>query len=208
MEPIARSFTDNSWVFILLLSIVVLLGVSRIMFQKNYGSLGSLSLFQDNQENFLPFAILINLLLVILIGLVLYPFLNFPWNLTYWPTILNSFVLVLIWISVRYFVNTLLIYLLGIGEYYRDIIKAKVYFRFFAVFVLLIAVLLLYYSDFNQLIIFYISLGIIAITILLEYVFQLQKNGLNSLYGSYYFILYLCMLEILPVLYVINHWNG
>lgn len=208
MEPIARSFTDNSWVFIVLLSIILLLGVSRIIFQRNYASLGTLTIFQENQENFLPLALMTNAMLIMLIGLVFYPFFQLNWNILDWPPVFNLFGIVFLWLFIRFIANTLLIYLLGLDEYYRDIIKAKIYFRLFGVLALLVSVMFLYYSDVDQKIMFYISLGILVIMNLFEYIFQLRKNGLNGLYGSYYFILYLCMLEILPILYVINHWNG
>ena len=178
------------------------------MFQKNFNALGRLTLFQDNQENFFQFAVVINLLLVTLIGLILYPFVSVSWNIIASSPTLNLFLIIFLWIGIRFLINTLLIFLLGIDEYYKDIIKAKVYFRFFAVLLLFIAVLFMYYSDVNQTLVFYISLGIMATFILFEYIFQLRKNGLSGLYGSYYFILYLCMLEILPILYVLNHWKG
>lgn len=207
MEPISRTFTDNSWVFILLLSIIVVLGVSRIIFQRNFGALDRLSLFQENQENFFPFALMTNVLLVTLIGLVLYPFVEVNWNPISSSRALNLFVIIFLWLILRFLINTLLIFLLGLSDYYRDIFKAKGYFRIFAVFLLFIAVLFLYFSDLNQNWVFYTSLGIIGALVLLEYIFQLRRNGLSWLYGSYYFILYLCMLEILPILYVIHHWN-
>src|SRR5690606_41245169 len=64
-------------------------------------------------------------------------------------------------------------------DYYRDIFKAKGYFRIFAVFLLFIAVLFLYFSDLNQNWVFYTSLGIIGALVLLEYIFQLRRNGLD-----------------------------
>lgn len=187
---------------------MVILGVSRILFQHNYASLRTLSLFQENQENFLPFAIMTNVLLISLIGLVFYPFVDLDFEHWSLSPIYTLFLLVFGWLFIRFIINSMLILLLGFEEFYKDIIKTKVYFRLFAVFALLISVMFLYYSDIDQQIMFMVSLGIIGIMLLFEYIFQFRKNGLNGLYGSYYFILYLCVLEILPILYVINHWNG
>lgn len=190
---------------------MILLGFSRWIFQKNYGSLNSLESFVDNQENFLPFAFFVNLILGILFGLLLFPFVEIPLNFGAWTLLSHITIVVMgvvLYFVFRFLINSFLIYLLGMDEHYKKIFKVKVFFRVFAIFALLICTFLLYYSDFQEKIIFLIALGILLITLVLEYFYQLRKTGATSIYGSYYFILYLCVLEILPILYVVMHWKG
>ena len=207
MEAITRNFTDNSWVFILLLSMIVILGISRILFQRNYASKRTLTVFQENQENFFLFAMMTHLLLIGLIGLLLFPFINISSEVSTAHPIVSLLVIIFLWFIFRFLVNTLLMYLVGIGDYFREFINTQVYFRFFAVFVLILAVLFMYYSSIQPTLILYISLIFLGFMLILEYIFQIRKIGSQWMYSSYYFILYLCMLEILPILYVVKHWN-
>lgn len=207
LEAITRNFIDQSWVFILLLAVILILGVSRILFQRNYASLRSLAVFQDNQENFFPFAFMTHVVLIVLIGLILLPFIDISTDFLSENNVINLFGILVFWFLFRFFINLLLIYLLQMKDYFREIINTQVYFRFFAVFILLLAVLLLYYSSISNQIILVVSLASIGLMLVLEYVFQWRKIGSGWISHSYYFILYLCMLEILPILYVFKHWN-
>lgn len=207
LEAITRNFIDQSWVFILLLAVILILGVSRILFQRNYASLRSLAVFQDNQENFFPFAFMTHVVLIVLIGLILLPFIDISTDFLSENNVINLFGILVFWFLFRFFINLLLIYLLQMKDYFREIINTQVYFRFFAVFILLLAVLLLYYSSISNQIILFVSLASIGLMLVLEYVFQWRKIGSGWISHSYYFILYLCMLEILPILYVFKHWN-
>lgn len=207
LEAITRNFIDQSWVFILLLAVILILGVSRILFQRNYASLRSLAVFQDNQENFFPFAFMTHVVLIVLIGLILLPFIDISTDFLSENNVINLFGILIFWFLFRFFINLLLIYLLQMKDYFREIINTQVYFRFFAVFILLLAVLLLYYSSISNQIILVVSLASIGLMLVLEYVFQWRKIGSGWISHSYYFILYLCMLEILPILYVFKHWN-
>lgn len=207
LEAITRNFIDQSWVFILLLAVILILGVSRILFQRNYASLRSLAVFQDNQENFFPFAFMTHVVLIVLIGLILLPFIDISTDFLSENNVINLFGILVFWFLFRFFINLLLIYLLQMKDYFREIINTQVYFRFFAVFILLLAVLLLYYSSISNQIILVVSLASIGLMLVLEYVFQWRKIGSGWISHSYYFILYLCMLEILPILYIFKHWN-
>lgn len=210
LQPVIRSATDNTWVFITLLTILILLGISRFIFQKNYFTLSSLNEFIDNQENFLPFAFFTNFLLGILSGMLIYPMVDLPYNLGNWTVLVHVCILisgVILYLLLKFLINGFLAYLVGMGEGFKKIMKVKVFFRFFAIIGLLICNFMLYYSDFEEVVVFFVAVFILCITLVLEYVFQLTKSDITRVYGSYYFILYLCALEILPVLYVVMHWN-
>lgn len=211
MQPIIRSVTDNSWVFVVLLVVLILLGVSRWVFQKNYETLGNLNLFVENQENFYPFSLFVNIILGVLTGLIFYPFVDLPFDLGIWTKAVNVTIVifcVLLYFLFRFLINGFLVYMLGLGDEFKNMVKVKVFFRAFTVFALIACNFLLYYSDFDKNIILYISLGFLLLMLVLEYFYQLRKTDSFAIYGSYYFILYLCVLEILPVLIVIKQWTG
>lgn len=211
MEPLLRNATDYSWVFSILLSVMIVLMAARLVFHKNFQMLGNLTLFTENPENTKSLAILSNVLLAVMVGLTVFKFIEFPFessqNSGFSDAVLVTGIIA-VYILTRLLVNILLIYLLGIQEELNHILKVKIYFRLFTVFLLVILNLFLYYSEFDPLTIFYISAAIIVIMVTLEYYFQLRKRYRATVYGSYYFILYLCILEILPVLLVFQYWSG
>ena len=211
MEPLLRTTTENSWVFAIILSTLVLMAAARFLFSKQFSSLGNLTLFLEHQEGVTALSVLTNILLSVLIGLLLFPFVQLPFESGEWSAFLNAVTvigLVLLYFTIRYLFNLILMLTMGYGEELNHVMKVKVYFRTFAIFILILLNLLLYYSDFQNHIIFFTGIGVIVILLVLEYLFQIRNKAGIGIYLSYYFILYLCILEILPVLFVIKHWNG
>ena len=211
LEPISRTFVDNSWIFVIILFTLLLMGICKLVFAKNFSTLGKLSLFTEVQENFYPLTFITNFILGILIGLLIFPFIELPFETSDNKNIINALVIIglaLGYLFIRFIIQTLIILMLGMSENYKELITVKNYFRVFTIILLFILVLFLYYSEFDSKIIIYISAAVVAMMLLLEYFYQLRKSGAIGIYGTYYFILYLCMLEILPVLFVIKHWNG
>src|SRR5690554_3333379 len=118
-----------------------------------------------------------HVVLIFLIGLILLPFIDISTDFLSENNVINLFGILIFWFLFRFFINLLLIYLLQMKDYFREIINTQVYFRFFAVFILLLAVLLLYYSSISNQIILFVSLASIGLMLVLEYVFQWRKIG-------------------------------
>ena len=211
MEPILRNAHENSWIFIILISTLLLTTAARLLFSKQYNTLGSLTHFVEQQESITVLSVFTNIIFSVLAGLLLYPFVQLPFLDSAWSSFLNAAMiigLVLLYFTLRYLFNLILIFTMGLDEEMSNIIKVKTYFRTFAIFLLILLNFLLYYSEINNFILFLIGIAVIALMLILEYIFQFSNKANRRIYYSYYFILYLCILEILPVLYVVMHWNS
>lgn len=191
-----------------LLSIMLLIGGARLLFQKKFSALGNLTSFLDVQENTIPFSFFINFILSILVALILCPFTKPFFNIGIWTNFSHLIIItliVVIYMVIRFLIDGFISIILDLSNDYKSITNTKIFFRVFTIILLLLLNFALYYSSFSKNIILYIALGVIVLTIILEYIYQLRKSGNSALYGSYYFILYLCVLEILPALYVLKH---
>lgn len=211
MEIVARNIDDYSWVFIMLLCVLLLIGGSRFVFQKKFNALWNLNNFKDVQDNTIPFSFFINIVLSVLIGLILSPFTQPLFNIGTWTDFSHLIVIILIiiaYITLRFLLDGFISLILGLEDEYKTTTNIKTFFRIFTVLFLLLLNFALYYSTINKTNILYIALGVMVLTLILEYFQQINKSRNKAIYGSYYFILYLCVLEILPILYVVMHWKG
>lgn len=210
LEPVLRTTTDHSWLFTIIMVILILLAASRFLFSKHYALLGNLNLYLEGQENNTFLAVFTNLILAMLIGVFIYPYVDLPFVEKPGLDFANAMIFVAIiaaYFLLRYVANLILVYAMGLQDELQHIIKVKIYFRTFAIFAFILLNLLLYYSEFDKNILFFIGASLFLIQLILEYMFQLQNKSSRTIYKTYYFILYLCTLEILPILYVILHWN-
>ncbi|MGI9525819.1 MAG: DUF4271 domain-containing protein [Weeksellaceae bacterium] len=208
MQPILRNAEDFTWVFSIILGIGILFILLKFSFYKSFKALGNIKVFTEIEENILPFALTIHLILGCLVGICLYPFLNLPYGL--WQDLRLHLALVIatcsIFLIIKFLINTLIFYFTNERGEFRNIVRSKVFYKVYLALILLIGNLLLYYSSIEPLYILYSMLGFFVITSLIEYYRQASNGKIFKYMNSYYFILYLCILEILPILYLYNHW--
>lgn len=208
MHPVIRHFQDSSWVFTIILVIGLLFVFIKLAFRNTYSALDNITTFKEIEENLIPFTFLINLMMGCLLSIFLYPFLHIPHFATHkvWLSVCFLMFIFSVFVLLKFLINTLIIYISNEKKEFRNIMRGKIYYRVYWVIILCLCNLLLYYSGINQIYLFYTVLALSAILLLIEYYQQLNHGKLYKYINSYYFILYLCILEIFPILYIYNHW--
>ncbi|MXV37620.1 DUF4271 domain-containing protein [Flavobacteriaceae bacterium Ap0902] len=208
MNPIIRNAEDFTWVFIILLVIGVLLAVMKLIFYKSFSAIGSLKAFKSIEESTIGFALIVNIMLSVLAGLILYPFLQLPMLMMQesWMVVLFLMGAGATFILIKFLINAIISYFASERDEFKEIIRTQVYYRIYLLIVLLTITLLLYFSAMNKQYLLYAAVFSSVVVLLSEYYQQLNIGRLRKYVSSYYLILYLCILEILPVLYIYFHW--
>lgn len=208
MEQIARDFISNDWVFIYLICIVSLFASSKLLFKNNIDAIFNYDKFIETRDNFWVFSIFINLLISSLLGLLIYRYFGTHKILSEYSHFINSIVIsVVIGIifTFRLLVGYATLYLTNNRSIFNLLIRSKAFLRSWVAVLLTPLCFLSFYSEFNSLYLLCIS-TIIMFTLFITEALYILKNKLKPQnFSLYYFILYICTLEILP-LFLLAKW--
>ena len=217
MEAVDRISNHHDWITFILLGVFLMLFVLHFLDRERLRQLISTpfnSFYFSNYESendslFKGF----NLLLFISSNLVFSLFLyilfqnyaldRFKITNHFYLTILIS--LLLYWV-LKILMETVLFWLFDIGSLYKKMLHVKMtYFYSISFYVLFFVLFGVYYFDWHGNYIRIVSVFIVILLIIRYYNFVIlsQRSGVFSLF---YFILYLCTLEIAPLLIVLK-WN-
>lgn len=200
---VERPIENIDWVIYLLLITLALIGIGRLLFSGNFESINNLERFLEINDNQRVLSFLLQITLALLLGGILINYIRLDYDyLLHTPLlkVATISVVLLLFFGLRSFLGYLARYAFGISMDYNQVLKVSNYYRIYAVGILWVGVLLYYYSTISPLIIL-IILGIILLVFRgIQYVYNLKKQPESQRNVLYYNILYLCTLEILPVL--------
>lgn len=198
-----RSFENLNWVIILLVATMFVLVISRVLFSNNFYAIGSLEKFIEVNDNQQIFSIINQLLFVILLGSLCVPYLIDDYDYIFYNSIIKAIfiaVIILLFFWAKSFFAMLGAYAFKLS--YNNTINFRVssYYRFYSVAVLWVAVLLFYFAEIPRLPVFLACLVILIVLRVLTFTYRIKNQQEQISKNWYYNILYLCALEILPLL--------
>lgn len=203
MEQIARDFTSNDWAFIYLIFIVSLFASSKLIFKKNIEAIFSYDKFIETRDNFWVFSIFINVLISSLLGLIIYKSFGNHKILPEYSHFINSLIISVsigAVFSLRLLVGLATLYLTNNKSIFNILIRSKAFLRSWVAVLLTPLCFLSFYSEFNRIHLLGISAIIMFSLFITEALYPLKNKLKPQNFSLYYFILYICTLEILPLL--------
>lgn len=202
-----RPYEDLDWVLYILVISMVLIVLGRLLFSNNFESLRSLDRFMTVNDNQNLFGLLFQTVYVFLIALLVYQFLPVDYDFVFYSPVFKIVVaaaLILLFFSVRTLLSATGTYAFGISPDADLKLRIFSYYRVFGVAILWTGVLLFYFTAINP----YILLVIIGFMLLsvrvISYSVYFKNRPNKETKFWYYYILYLCTLEILPLLVLLK----
>lgn len=198
-----RSYENLNWVIIMLMATLLVLVISRILFSNHFYAVGSLEKFVEVNDNQQIFSLINQILFAILLGSLFVPYLIEDYDLIFFKPIIKAIAIAVI--LLLFFWTKSLFAVLGTYAFklsYKNTLnfRAASFYRFYSVVVLWLAVLLFYFTELPRLIVFGACLIILVLFRVLNFTFQIKNQQEQISKNWYYNILYLCALEILPLL--------
>ncbi|MDO5509444.1 MAG: DUF4271 domain-containing protein [Weeksellaceae bacterium] len=209
MQEYLRFAPQNDVIFILFVIIFAVICGLKYIFPQQYASMFSLPQFSEIRDNSPLYPILSYLLFTLLLSIILYT----QTDATAYPGI-NSHALpwifaggILLYFLLKNFVQAILLGILGEWSKYNSILHLKSWVKTWRIIGLFLLGLLLVYSPFRTDILIIITTAFLLIMMLLEFIILYRTHIKTVSFNNYYFILYLCALEILPILVVFHFWR-
>jgi len=198
-----RPVEDLDWVIYILVLTMVIVAIGRVLFNNNFESLRRFDRFLEVNDNQALFGLLFQIVFAILFSSIIVTFFSGKYDyLLHTPYLKVGVlsILILVFFGVRTLLNRVASFAFGIT--YDRIYNTKTfnYFRVYLVVALWIAILLFYFTPINRFILLGILLIFMIIIRVVSYmrVMKNQQDKKSKIW--YYNILYLCALEILPML--------
>lgn len=180
---------------------------AKFIFRKNIKSIFSYNRFLETRDNFWVFSIFINIIMSSLLGLIFYKTFKIPFlKESFTPLlacIIIAFLIGLFFIA-RFLVNAVVLYLTKNNSVFKQLIKSRTFLRTWVAIILLPICFIAYYSSVNNSYITYFVLFIMSFLFMAEYIYSFKSKLKPQNFSLYYFILYLCTLEILPLLFIVK----
>lgn len=205
-----RPIENLDWVIGILVLTLVFIAIGRVLFSNNYEALTNIDRFQEINDNQALFGLVFQISFAVLSGAILIDYVGADYDFVLnTPTIklVTIAFFILLFFGIRFVLGSTAAYAFGITQDRNFNMKATNYFRVFSVGILWVAVLLLYFSEILKPIILVATIVGLAIIRFLtyRYLFNNQPDKQTKIW--YYNILYLCALEILPLLVLLKFLN-
>jgi hypothetical protein len=212
MEAIERIVDNNDWMTLLLLGIVFLIVIASLI---NYKRLQQLFALPYNDYYLLNYSppiwnsfntslfIASNLILSLFVYLFIEAFYPNKIFFSYAPFIRILSIVFGYWVF-KYGIGKLISYLFELQNWQKSLIFTKIsYFFSVNLYLLIFLVFVLYFFE-KQAVYILIFFGLYAILLLIRYYHFLRLYKREIFSHLFYFILYLCALEIAPLLIAIK----
>lgn len=201
---IAKNSQTNDYVLIILIVCLLLVCASKYLFAKNFKTLGNKTEYLSfTDDNTTIFSFVINILMVVLISTMIVAHFDvsiFNFRLSTPLQILACFVIISIVMLIK-----LIIEMAYFRVFYQDsslsfFMKSSSYVNARNIIILIISSFLYFYSDLDKNIIIFSWFILLCINRIWEIFFRYSNQITTNKSIWYYNILYLCTLEILPIL--------
>lgn len=205
-----RPLQHLEWVLYILVGSMALIAISRILLSNNFDSLKKLDRFQEINDNQTIFGTLVQLLFAVLVSTLIFSYLLSDYDYIFYTPLLKVLAfssLILVFFALRNLLGSVASFAFGISFDKNFNLKTFNFYRAYGVLILWISVLLFYFSSlpgWSVLVFAGLSLLIIRVITYLK-IFNNQTEKQTKIW--YYNILYLCALEILPLLVVFKFLN-
>lgn len=202
-----RPITNFDWVIYILVGSMLLIALARILLANNFENLYKLERFQEINDNQSIFGLIGQTLFAVLISSLAFSYLANDYDYIFHTAVLKVLAfagVILGFFGLRKILGSVASFAFGI-DYDKNYNQKT--FNFYAAYnvgFLWFGVLLFYFSSIPKLILL-ILIGIILLIIrIITYVKILNNQSEKQTKIWYYNILYLCTLEILPLLVVLK----
>lgn len=198
-----RPVGELDWVIYLLGCVMLLLVVSKLLFTNNYSAFGNLERFIEINDNQGLFALVFQVMFALLLGALLLPNLTSDYDYIFHTPVIKTVtfaVLILLYFLLKKIITNIGVYAFRIEVDSLKNSKITSYFKVYEVGLLFISVPVYYFSSLPKTVVL-IAFAIIFLIInalKLSKMFADRMNKETKIW--YYNILYLCALEILPLL--------
>ncbi len=212
MEGELRMALNTDWIFILLLCVSFLAVFSQWVFHKNFRAITqNLNNYIELKDNKISFSLFFHILFAALIALFAWQFVEIPMflkRLSPFYLFCMIMAVILLYFLLHFFVSSLVFYSAQKSDNYSELLSKRTYFLFRIFIPLIILLFLIYFSYLPQKPLIYIFLACVIFPTILEYFYPVPNQNGNNKIPLYYFILYLCALEILPFLLLLKYGLG
>ena len=207
---------NNDWITLVFITILIVLAIVKVVFKERlphtytfffYKKYLSIYFTKEKTNVFNLFQLLLFIVQVLTISLFFYVFSNY-FQLNLGVSNLNSFLIITIVTScyfiLRFSIGYFLATIFDVVKMHKIIVYQKLnYFNNLILWILPFVAVLLYTPDYQALI-FKITLVIFILLLIIRYSLLLVNNKKLIFRNLLYFILYLCALEIAPLVLVLK----
>lgn len=198
-----RPIENLDWVIGILVITMLVLVVSKLIFSNHFYAIGNLEKFVDVNDNQQIFSLINQFIFALLLGSLCVPYLTQDYDYIFYLPITKAVIVAVILVLffwLKFFFTSIGAYAFKASHNNTFNFRVSSYYRFYSVAVLWLSVLIFYFSNLPKLPIF---LGCIAVLIIVrawQFVYRSKNQQEQISKNWYYNILYLCALEILPLL--------
>lgn len=214
MELIKRAVQDNSWAAFLFIGSFILLAVLKSVFQKQFNDFLGLiftnkyiKLYSDSNLSlnwFSFFLVVIQLISFSFFFLIILSNLNYI-NKNDFSVFAGIFLILSVFVTGKYLIEKGIANLFNIQSFYNNFLFQQLSYRAYFGLALLFITFIMYYTSSAIDVFSYIFLIIFVIIQLIIYMISFKFFQKEILGNLFYFILYLCTLEIAPY-YFTYYW--
>ncbi len=212
LQLIERATQDNSWVAFLFIGSFLLVVVLKSVFQKQFNDFLGLLYTNKyiklyNEENLNWFSVILIFIQMISFSLFIHIVLG---NLGYlnknsFISFIQIFAFLLFFISLKYLIEKSIAFLFDIQDFYSHFLFYQASYRMYLGLIMLFLTFLMFYGKTSIDNITYLFIGIFIILNLIINLISFRIFQKEIIGNLFYFILYLCTLEIAPY-YFTYYW--
>lgn len=205
---------ENDWVTIVLLFIIALLGFVKYTYKGRLVDLSVVFLTKryfllygkESQQGLNRFNVILFLVQTLVLSLFVFLAIQFYKPNLIEPNGFINFIKSCSWIALFFLIKFLAGYALAVlfemTKQYNQIVFAKRTYLFsLSILSFPMLIIIIYVKNYN-LLLFQLSILLIGTLLIMRYLFVLKSNKSVISRGLFYFILYLCALEIAPLVFV------
>lgn len=209
-----RIIENKDWATALFFICFVVIAVVKGLFETQFNDFLKLpfskkytSIYKDTSNLYSVFTISLFFVQVVTFSFLIQVFLSYYdfTSKSNWITYIQIFTTLTVFILIKFYLEKIIATVFKIEEFLEIFNLKKVVYRTYIGLIFLPIVILLYYNDFLSANIITLFLAIIAITMVYFYFLSILNYQKLILGKIFYFILYLCTLELGPY-YFIYHW--
>lgn len=207
---------NNDWITLVFFSIFVILVIIKLYFNERLAHT-SILLFskkylaiyynKEKKKVFNYFQILFFLVQILTFSLIFFKILTYK-KPSFTPLDGNIFLIILIGVSlyfaIRFLIGFFLAAIFNLTEIHKKILYEKLNYFNSLVVSMLPFLLFLFYAETDQSIFYKIALVVFGVLLVLRYILVLRNNKKLIFSNLFYFILYLCALEIAPLVIILK----
>lgn len=200
---IDRPLENLNWVIGILMAVLLTLVISRLVFTSNYYGLKDMDTFVNVNDNQFLFSFINQVLYGVLVGALVVPYLTEDFDFLFPKPIHKAMgvgALVLLFFWVKYLFTLLGDFAFKANQDISLMSRVSSYYRSYSVGVLWLAVMLFYFTSLPKIPILICTLLILLVLRGLQLRLRIKIQPEQNSGNWYYNILYLCALEILPLL--------